>query len=155
MGYFPVRYDSRVVNYDRRGFIRLATVCCNQLSKNWCHFGFLCDLGWFCRPCKELFHDSMTNKSRLNGNNLGSVEIRTQGCKVTGLQGTRPARQRISNLPRSNFVWDIWEQQHYLLFSSARHEGVVYSGKMPIRTKLQTLAKTVTGKIVSNSIFLF
>ena len=25
MGYFPVRYDSRVVNYDRRGFIRLAT----------------------------------------------------------------------------------------------------------------------------------
>ena len=24
MGYFPVRYDSRVVNYDRRGFIRLA-----------------------------------------------------------------------------------------------------------------------------------
>ena len=26
MGYFPVRYDSRVVIYDRRGFIRLATV---------------------------------------------------------------------------------------------------------------------------------
>ena len=25
MGYFPVRYDSRVVNYDHRGFIRLAT----------------------------------------------------------------------------------------------------------------------------------
>ena len=25
MGYFPVRYDSRVVIYDRRGFIRLAT----------------------------------------------------------------------------------------------------------------------------------
>ena len=25
MGYFPVRYDSRVVNYDRRGFIRLTT----------------------------------------------------------------------------------------------------------------------------------
>ena len=25
MGYFPVRYDSRVVNYDRRGFIKLAT----------------------------------------------------------------------------------------------------------------------------------
>ena len=25
MGYFPVRYDSSVVNYDRRGFIRLAT----------------------------------------------------------------------------------------------------------------------------------
>ena len=25
MGYFPVRYDSRVVNYDRRGFILLAT----------------------------------------------------------------------------------------------------------------------------------
>ena len=25
MGYFPVRYDSRVINYDRRGLIRLAT----------------------------------------------------------------------------------------------------------------------------------
>ena len=25
MGYFPVRYNSTVVNYDRRGFIRLAT----------------------------------------------------------------------------------------------------------------------------------
>ena len=25
MGYFQVRYDSRSVNYDRRGFIRLAT----------------------------------------------------------------------------------------------------------------------------------
>ena len=25
MGYFQVRYDSKVVNYDRRGFIRLAT----------------------------------------------------------------------------------------------------------------------------------
>ena len=24
MGYFQVRYDSRVVNYNRRGFIRLA-----------------------------------------------------------------------------------------------------------------------------------
>ena len=26
MGYFQVRYDSRVINYDRKGFIRLATV---------------------------------------------------------------------------------------------------------------------------------
>ena len=25
MGYFQVRYNSRVVNYDRRGFIRFAT----------------------------------------------------------------------------------------------------------------------------------
>ena len=25
MGYFQVSYDSRVVNYDRRGFIRFAT----------------------------------------------------------------------------------------------------------------------------------
>ena len=30
MGYFQVRYDSRVVNYDRRGFIRLAT--CDQIG---------------------------------------------------------------------------------------------------------------------------
>ena len=27
MGYFSVRYNSRVENYDRRGFIRLATGC--------------------------------------------------------------------------------------------------------------------------------
>ena len=26
MGYFQVKYDFRVVNYNRRGFIRLATV---------------------------------------------------------------------------------------------------------------------------------
>ena len=26
MGYFQVRYDSKVVNYDRKGVIRLATV---------------------------------------------------------------------------------------------------------------------------------
>ena len=25
MGYFQVRYDSRVINYNRRGLIRLAT----------------------------------------------------------------------------------------------------------------------------------
>ena len=30
MEYFQVRYDSRVVNYDRRGFIRLATGLCQQ-----------------------------------------------------------------------------------------------------------------------------
>ena len=33
MGYFQVRYDSRVENYDRRGFIRLATVF------SWSYFG--------------------------------------------------------------------------------------------------------------------
>ena len=37
MGYFQVRYDSRVVNYDRRGFIRLATG-----SKNSIRNDFLC-----------------------------------------------------------------------------------------------------------------
>ena len=41
MGYFPVRYDSRVINYDRRGFIRLATGLCQGLN-------LLCpiSLGW-------------------------------------------------------------------------------------------------------------
>ena len=29
MGYFQVRYDFRVVNYNRTGFIRLATGCFN------------------------------------------------------------------------------------------------------------------------------
>ena len=37
MGYFQVRYDSRVVNYDRRGFIRLVTVLpIQQLAVNKC-----------------------------------------------------------------------------------------------------------------------
>ena len=31
MGYFQVRYNSRVVNYDRRGFIRLATDVTKQI----------------------------------------------------------------------------------------------------------------------------
>ena len=33
MGYFQVRYDSRVVNYDLRGFIRLPSALCG------CHLG--------------------------------------------------------------------------------------------------------------------
>ena len=33
MGYFQVRYDSRGVNYDRRGFIRLATGCRRRHSR--------------------------------------------------------------------------------------------------------------------------
>ena len=33
MGYFQVRYDCRVVNYDCRGFIRLATVSLLQRQK--------------------------------------------------------------------------------------------------------------------------
>ena len=37
MGYFQVRYDSRVVNYNRRGFIRLAT---GQLLSLFDGFGF-------------------------------------------------------------------------------------------------------------------
>ena len=32
MGYFPVRYDSRVVIYDRKMFIRLATSSYGWLS---------------------------------------------------------------------------------------------------------------------------
>ena len=30
MGYFPVSYDSRVVIYERKMFIRLATEICSQ-----------------------------------------------------------------------------------------------------------------------------
>ena len=33
MGYFPVRYDSRVVKYDRKMFIRLATVFFNTRNR--------------------------------------------------------------------------------------------------------------------------
>ena len=38
MGYFQVRYDSRVINYNCRGFIRLATAVTSWgLSKLWHH----------------------------------------------------------------------------------------------------------------------
>ena len=37
MGYFQVRYDSRVVNYDCRGFIRLATDLSNHLEQSFVH----------------------------------------------------------------------------------------------------------------------
>ena len=40
MEYFLVRYDSRVVNYDRRGFIRLATDVRNKKKP------FLCKRNW-------------------------------------------------------------------------------------------------------------
>ena len=36
MGYFQVRYDSRGVNYDRRGFIRLATDVRGVRMANFC-----------------------------------------------------------------------------------------------------------------------
>ena len=36
MGYFPVSYDSKVVNYDRRGFIRFATyLLCSFTALEW------------------------------------------------------------------------------------------------------------------------
>ena len=35
VGYFQVRYDSRVVIYDRRGFIRLATGIIGHASSSW------------------------------------------------------------------------------------------------------------------------
>ena len=40
MGYFQVRYDSRVVNYNRIGFIRLATGdhCRETDLAKFCHF---------------------------------------------------------------------------------------------------------------------
>ena len=37
MGYFQVRYDSRGVNYDRRGFIRLATALLNFNNRSLFH----------------------------------------------------------------------------------------------------------------------
>ena len=38
MGYFQVRYDSRVINYDHRGFIGLATGNCKQGPSILIHF---------------------------------------------------------------------------------------------------------------------
>ena len=46
MGYFPVRYDSRVVIYDRRGFIRLATALLKARSD---------------RPCKTQWNREFSN----------------------------------------------------------------------------------------------
>ena len=40
MWYFPVRYDSRVVNYDRIGFIRLATGL-DQVAISYYKFGIM------------------------------------------------------------------------------------------------------------------
>ena len=39
MGYFQVRYDSRVINYDCRGFIRLATGTVELLCSDSVHRG--------------------------------------------------------------------------------------------------------------------
>ena len=42
MGYFQVRYNPRVINYDRRGFIRLATGYITESNNKkyfGCHFG--------------------------------------------------------------------------------------------------------------------
>ena len=55
MGYFPVRYDSRVVIYDHRGFIRLATAVFDAVA-------FLIDVKFsisaemqvLCRFCSRL-----------------------------------------------------------------------------------------------------
>ena len=70
MGYFQVRYDSGVVIYDRRGFIRLATVLINQLySQSQGGYriqylgGFNCKNNQFCRPPP----DRMTPGSFTNG----------------------------------------------------------------------------------------
>ena len=40
MGYFQVRCDSRVVNYNRRGFIRLATGLSAQFISNFVNVHF-------------------------------------------------------------------------------------------------------------------
>ena len=37
MGYFPVRYDSRVVIYERKMFIRLATVIYSSIQALFSH----------------------------------------------------------------------------------------------------------------------
>ena len=50
MGYFPVRYDSRVVNYDRRGFIRLATgLVVKGGDKSWAFCIFMKIIFSFCQ----------------------------------------------------------------------------------------------------------
>ena len=44
MGYFQVRYDSRVVNYDHKLFIRLATENTNCKGRYHCTADLLCIL---------------------------------------------------------------------------------------------------------------
>ena len=41
MGYFQVRYDSRVVNYNHRGFIRLSTGACSIKLYGNVSYGFV------------------------------------------------------------------------------------------------------------------
>ena len=58
MGYFQVRYDSRGVNYDRRGFIRLATGVLNVFNFNF--FGSKSFHAVFVKLkifCREIGHD--------------------------------------------------------------------------------------------------
>ena len=80
MGYFQVRYDARVVNYDRRGFIRLATgfepwaagwkAHINPLSRCWNQTQGSSNDKWLHIRCLDrsaiqLFVASVTRKNRL------------------------------------------------------------------------------------------
>ena len=58
MGYFQVRCDSRVVNYDRKGFIRLATGFNSEWNKieetNGFNLCLACSLATSIQTCKIL-----------------------------------------------------------------------------------------------------
>ena len=72
MGYFPVRYDSRVINYDRRGFIRLATgvVVMGGDSCSKSH-GFesrhcILDGHFFALICCKIYNDVCLKRPKIN-----------------------------------------------------------------------------------------
>ena len=63
MGYFQVRYDSRVMNYDRRGFIILATAEVGQV-KTYLEKTTMSSVPCFCFCCQVLRGYCHSGKSR-------------------------------------------------------------------------------------------
>ena len=55
MGYFQVIYDCRVINYDRRGFIRLATDLV-VVGGDSCHVPKVVSLNPGTIYCMDIFH---------------------------------------------------------------------------------------------------
>ena len=72
MGYFQVRYNSRIVNYDRRGFIRLAT--------DWAIY---CTLGNFSKPVATI---NLPKSPTFLGNFCKGVNINHFSSKIIFVQ---------------------------------------------------------------------
>ena len=83
MGYFQVRYDSRVINYDRRGFIRLSTGLESHISGDWKQMHlvvlFLTKDQQFL-PCSSSFLFIKYRVDRVNDSSWSSLVERDEVC---------------------------------------------------------------------------